>query len=271
MASTVLAGAVGYPGSSVAFAQLLSGMERSGLITREVRGKRTYRIAPAGPDPAGGTAQRPRSRSRSKAAVAHRTQHGTPVPAPMGRSARPRGAGPEPGGEFQRGGAAARAAAAAAPTGEPGAGAGDFDYDELARRLLVQVVRRLATGPSGRAEDTADTSDTEDTASGSAGTDDTSEAAVPRHPVEERTLRQTVASLEQKLASVQSRQRTLAEENERLREQLHEAERSLAQVQERASRPRVTDRLGTAEEALLQRLLSLAGASGHAGEETGTG
>jgi len=33
-----------YPGSSVAFAQLLSGMERSGLIAREVRGKRTYRI-----------------------------------------------------------------------------------------------------------------------------------------------------------------------------------------------------------------------------------
>jgi len=43
-ASTRLAVAVGYPGSSVAFAQLLSGMERSGLIEREVRGKRTYRI-----------------------------------------------------------------------------------------------------------------------------------------------------------------------------------------------------------------------------------
>src|ERR1700684_871041 len=44
MASTQLAAAVGYPGSSVAFAQLLSGMERAGLIEREVRGKRTYRI-----------------------------------------------------------------------------------------------------------------------------------------------------------------------------------------------------------------------------------
>ena len=44
MASTRLAAAVGYPGSSVAFAQLLSGMERSGLIERDVRGKRTYRI-----------------------------------------------------------------------------------------------------------------------------------------------------------------------------------------------------------------------------------
>src|ERR1700734_3131645 len=45
MASTRLAAAVGYPGSSVAFAQLLSGMERSGLIQRDVRGKRTYRIS----------------------------------------------------------------------------------------------------------------------------------------------------------------------------------------------------------------------------------
>ena len=59
MASTRLAAAVGYPGSSVAFAQLLSGMERSGLIEREVRGKRTYRIrlgpvALAGPGGAGG-------------------------------------------------------------------------------------------------------------------------------------------------------------------------------------------------------------------------
>ena len=55
MASTQLAAAVGYPGSSVAFAQLLSGMERSGLIDREVRGKRTYRIrlgpARRGPGP----------------------------------------------------------------------------------------------------------------------------------------------------------------------------------------------------------------------------
>jgi hypothetical protein len=52
MASTRLAEAVGYPGSSVAFAQLLSGMERDGLINRDVRGKRTYRItlsAPSGP------------------------------------------------------------------------------------------------------------------------------------------------------------------------------------------------------------------------------
>lgn len=56
MASTRLAEAVGYPGSSVAFAQLLSGMERDGLITREVRGKRTYRITLSVPLPARGAA-----------------------------------------------------------------------------------------------------------------------------------------------------------------------------------------------------------------------
>ena len=54
MASTKLAEAVGYPGSSVAFAQLLSGMERDGLISREVRGKRTYRITLTGSGSGGG-------------------------------------------------------------------------------------------------------------------------------------------------------------------------------------------------------------------------
>jgi DNA-binding PadR family transcriptional regulator len=48
LASTALAEAIGYPGSSVAFAQLLSAMERSGLIEREIRGRRTYRIGLAG-------------------------------------------------------------------------------------------------------------------------------------------------------------------------------------------------------------------------------
>src|SRR3984893_10519938 len=45
MASTRLAAAVGYPGSSVAFAQMLSRMERSGVIEVEGRAKRTYGIS----------------------------------------------------------------------------------------------------------------------------------------------------------------------------------------------------------------------------------
>ena len=86
MASTRLAEAVGYPGSSVAFAQLLSGMERDGLINREVRGKRTYRIALSAP-----------------------------------------------------------AAGRAAETLRPGdAFSGAVDYDELADRVIVRLVRRLA-------------------------------------------------------------------------------------------------------------------------------
>jgi len=105
MASTRLAEAVGYPGSSVAFAQLLSGMERDGLITREVRGKRTYRIALSAPVPI----RQDSIRSGPDAALGRAEQMET---AP---------AGFPPGIEY---------------TG--------IDYDELARRVLVQLVRRLS-------------------------------------------------------------------------------------------------------------------------------
>jgi hypothetical protein len=100
MASTRLAAAVGYPGSSVAFAQLLSGMERSGLIERDVRGKRTYRIG-LGPAAAPGA-----------------------VP---GAASGPAGAG----------GLAELLAPGAGP--HSGAGTAGFDYDELARRLLAEI------------------------------------------------------------------------------------------------------------------------------------
>src|SRR5436190_15329386 len=65
LASTVLAAEVGYPGSSIAFAQLLSGMERAGLIEREVRGKRTYRISAAAGASARLAAQRTTARRAS--------------------------------------------------------------------------------------------------------------------------------------------------------------------------------------------------------------
>jgi hypothetical protein len=92
MASTRLAEAVGYPGSSVAFAQLLSGMERDGLIRREVRGKRTYRITLS-------------------------------VPA--------------------RADAAAKGEGAALPV-VPVAFPAVIDYDELADRVILRLLRRLA-------------------------------------------------------------------------------------------------------------------------------
>jgi hypothetical protein len=96
MASTRLAEAVGYPGSSVAFAQLLSGMERDGLISREVRGKRTYRIALSSPVP------------------------GRPVA-----------------------GTAVTADGAALPA-VPVAFPAVIDYDELADRVILRLLRRLA-------------------------------------------------------------------------------------------------------------------------------
>jgi len=104
MASTRLAEAVGYPGSSVAFAQLLSGMERDGLITREVRGKRTYRISLSAPVPIRHDAVR-----TSADATVTRTEPVGSVPVAF----------------------------------PPMTGTG-IDYDELAGRVLVHLVRRLS-------------------------------------------------------------------------------------------------------------------------------
>jgi hypothetical protein len=196
MASTQLAAAVGYPGSSVAFAQLLSGMERSGLIEREVRGKRTYRI---GLGPAhGGTAR-----------VVSGVRTASAVPGTTGVSA----------------------------TGPASPGMAGFDYDELARRLLVQVVRRLAT------------------TDGEAGAPDRSAADQPAHP-DQLALQETVSGLKYELATAWSKHGKLAEENVRLREQLKAAQRSLALAAEQVRRlPARTD-LNSDEVMLLQRLLT---------------
>jgi hypothetical protein len=208
MASTVLAEAIGYPGSSIAFAQLLSGMERSGLIEREVRGKRTYRITPT---------QTAAAAARSGA-----------VP--------PRGNRP----------------AAAAAGRAAGEGAEDFDYDELARRLLMQVVQRLGTAPAQGTTPAEDTGPGEDAAS-------------------DASLARAVAGLEHSLASVRSNQRRLTEENARLREQLRAAQESLAQAEERASAAQASTRLDSAEATLLERLLSSLHDQGTRQEEADTG
>jgi len=200
MASTRLAEAVGYPGSSVAFAQLLSGMERDGLIAREVRGKRTYRITLA----AGGRAARAAAARRSSAAPGVPGVH--PVAGAHANGA-PKGAGQaaplgtDPG---------ARTDPAAFPDG--------FDYDELARRLLIQVVRRLAATPAG--------------------------------------LEQTVAGLERELATAWTRHGALTAENVRLREQLQEAQRDLDLAREQSRKLTVSDELDQAEVVMLERLLT---------------
>jgi hypothetical protein len=204
MASTQLAAAVGYPGTSVAFAQLLSGMERSGLIEREVRGKRTYRISlgSAHVSGSGGVAR----------------ASGVPGVSGVGMAAGVTGVG----GGIGAGGEAGSIGV--------GIGAAGFDYDELARRLLVQVVRRLA-------------------------------AAEPEasHP-DRSALQETVTGLEYELATAWTKHGKLAEENVRLREQLRAAQRSLALAAERARRLPVSTDLDRSEVVLLQRLLVSASA-----------
>jgi hypothetical protein len=192
MASTRLSAAVGYPGSSVAFAQLLSGMERSGLIEREVRGKRTYRIS-LGLVQALGVAE----------------------------------ADEPPGPDGLAGSDGSDGLAGIGTMG--GAGTGGFDYDELARRLLVQVVRRLA-------------------------------AAEPGTGAPEGGRR----SASGRRASAWTEHSKLAEENVRLREQLEAARHSLELAAERLRKLPITADLDRSEIVLLQQLLS-PGASGGSG------
>jgi hypothetical protein len=186
MASTQLAAAVGYPGSSVAFAQLLSGMERSGLIQRDVRGKRTYRISL-------GTAD------LGDADLGDAENAGTGTAGLAGTKVINGSAG--------------------------------FDYDKLARRLLVQLVRRLAAAePDGTTQP---------------------EASEPDPSV----LRATVTGLEYELASAWAKQGELAEENVRLREELKAAQCSLALAAERLGKMPITTDLDSNEVVVLQRLL----------------
>jgi hypothetical protein len=205
MVSTRLAAAVGYPGSIVAFAQLLSGMERSGLIEREVRGKRTYRIG-LGPARAGA--------ARVVSGVTPGIRAASAVPGTPGIS----------------------------PVGTSGPGTAGFDYDELARRLLVQVVRRLAA------------TDAE------AGGLDGPAAGQPAAP-DLSALQETVSGLKYELAAVRSKHGKLAEENVRLREQLKAAQRSLALAAERVRRLSAGTGLNDSEVMLLQRLLTSAAAT----------
>jgi hypothetical protein len=189
MASTRLAEAVGYPGSSVAFAQLLSGMERDGLIVREIRGKRTYRITLT------------EGAAGARAARAARTAPGVV---------------PGTGAHVEMAGAGSRHAPGSAEA--DGAAPAGFDYDELARRLLVQVVRRLAATPTD--------------------------------------LEETVAGLERQLATAWTRHGTLTAENVRLREQLVQAQHDLDLAREVTGKAAVSDELSDAEVVLLEGLLT---------------
>jgi hypothetical protein len=250
-ASTMLAATIGYPGSSVAFAQLLTGMERAGLIQREIRGKRTYRIipGPAAPPPGSLTqpAPAPARDTRAAAAPGGGTRPAAvaaqPVPGPAGAPAKAAHRADAVTAEVPETAAAAGTGPAVAGLDLPG-GPGGVDYDELARRLLIQVVRRLAGPDVGRAW-------AEPGAGAAPG-----QSVVGETVSQETALQETVASLEQKLASATSGQRRLAEENTRLREQLRAAEQSLAEAQDRATAEALAGRFDSAEVLLLERLLS---------------
>jgi hypothetical protein len=250
LASTALAEAVGYPGSSVAFAQLLSAMERSGLIEREVRGRRTYWIGLSG-------AAAPRSRDDAP---------GVPARTAPARAASARAAEPDldPG-----------PAAAPDPDPEPARAAG-LDYDELARWLLAEVVRRVTAAPGlGTGPSSSPGPGRTGVLPQPADPPRPGDLKPPAAPAEPGDLPWVVAGLEARLASLESRQRTLQAENTRLAELLTAARQSLAEQQrvaasqEPGGSPAGLD-AGTAQ--LLERLMtSLRGTARGGGKKTQAG
>jgi hypothetical protein len=205
-------------------------MERSGLIVREVHGKRTYRISLGDVDGFGPVSRAP--------------VRSDPVPVAPG-----------------------------------------IDYDELARRLLILVVRRLAAPPaasavpagyalpSGTASRAAsaarrdapagrrDASASRDASAGRGASDRSASAGrgASDRGASDRGPRpgadDAVADLEYELASAWTKHGKLAEENIRLREQLRTAQQSLALARDQSRRLPVSSELDNSEIALLQRLL----------------
>jgi hypothetical protein len=231
MASAALARAVGYPGSSVAFAQLLSAMERSGLIEREIQGKRTYRIA---------------------------ARPGRPA-APRGLPS-PQAAAPAAGAGRDRAGSRAEAAGSGGLTAAAGSSVG-FDYDELARSLLAQVLRGAVMASPGGGHPVFPAA-----AAGPGPGAEPGEAGD-----QQRALREVVARLEGELATVRTRQRRLTEENARLREQIQQARQSLAAVQQRASRGPGGGLTSPEAAVLIERLLNPVREPGSQRPEAGAG
>src|SRR4029077_3289472 len=132
----------------------------------------------------------------------------------------------------------------AGSSARPGdAGVAGFDYDELARRLLVQVVRRLAaTEPE---EDAPEASPAPD----------------QPPPPDQLVLQETVNGPEYELATAWTKHGKLAEENVRLREQLRVAQRSLAQAAEQVRSLPTGTNLNRRDVVVLQRPLTSARAA----------
>ncbi|MBO0789155.1 MAG: hypothetical protein J2P33_24095, partial [Actinobacteria bacterium] len=207
------------------------------------RGKRTYRIALTG---GAGEGARAGGRRPGRAPLRQRA-------AAMGRLGRAAAAA-DNGRDLPAQAGAVAAAGEVVPAAGAAQGPGGFDYDELARRLLVQVVQQLAATPGAAGGELASGGGARSEPGGNTLLGTAPAGAGGGPGPEQAGLARTVASLEQKLASIQSRQRRLTAENAQLREQLQEAQQSLAEAQESASAGR--GRLDSAEVRLLERLLA---------------
>ena len=107
-ATAVLREAVGYQGSPLGFVQLISSMEKSGQLIREVRGKRTYRISL--PNALAGAAQDVRSDASTEGVPSTQTASVMPV-----------------------------------SDSHDAASVGQLDYDRLAGALLTRITKALTT------------------------------------------------------------------------------------------------------------------------------
>jgi len=229
-ASSSLAKAVGYEGTSIAFAQLLSGMERAGLIRRNIRGKRTYRIE---------LTDEGRSRARGDGPI--QDPAGSHIPA-RGELRADAGVerlaldGPQPVRPIDQANQPSRI--------EPG----EIDYEKLARQVLVELARQIAgheTGLPGHGSD----------------------LVAGRTWVDRRVVRleRKLAEVERELARTRAAREALEQENESLREQLEQTRKNLETVESRMVEPRRMaprrippkrpDDLDASELALLQQML----------------
>lgn len=222
-ATALLKDAVGYSGTSLGFVQLISSMEKAGHISRDVRGKRTYRIASVSapgsvPAPAAGyhpiAAQTGDGDGAPRVAIDLRSE----AHAPDAAESHPR-----------RG-----------ETGVPGDGVGghpqvgDIDYDRLAAALLAQVTKAVT-----------------------ARTDPAQPTASVRRRLDQLAARNT--ELEREAARARAERDAVAAERDELRSQLEAASHNLNLLTERLGTPRrpqggAADRLGSEERALLYRL-----------------
>lgn len=124
-ATNILKEAIDYQGTTLGFSQLLMAMTKAGEIEREVRGKRTYRVAATSGRRASGAAAKP---ARKGQAVAIPAVEAESAPAPSIPKTAPVSKG-------------------ASSLTQP-AVSFDSDYEELAAALLARVTRIIAGAPA---------------------------------------------------------------------------------------------------------------------------